>query len=143
MNAVIAKWTTDVTDPPIAYIEFNDTWFTEGSDIQFTFKFIRDDYNPSRRDTAWIRRNTVTFIDVHMWIRFKSVDTTGGPDTNYIYKCKKAFEDIIELNNSTLLPPAVVTVSDVTQIEEHDYLEDTVHYKFSVDVWYDKVKVDV
>lgn len=138
MNAVKAKWTTDILDPPIAYVLFNDTWFDAASDITFSFKFIRE--RPVKKDTAWIRRNTAAFLDVHMWIKSKSL---GPTDSNYRYKTKKAFEDLIELNNTTLLPPAVVSIDDSTEINEQDYLQDVLHYIFSVTVYYDKVKVDV
>jgi hypothetical protein len=139
MNAIAAKWATDVTDPPVAYVLFNDTWFDDHSDLTFSFKFLRDDFNLNRRSVGWNRRNTATYIDVHMWVKTKTLAT----DANYVYKCKKAFEDIIELNNNTLLAPAIVTIDDVTEIPEQDHKQDVVHYVFSVTVWYDKVKVDI
>jgi hypothetical protein len=137
-DAVKAKWTTDITDPPVAYVNFNDDWFTDSQDIEFTFLHLRDDFNPNRRSVGWNRRNTATFIDVHMFVR-----GMGNTQPAYVYKAKKAFEDIIELNNTTLLAPAIVTIDTMDPMKEHDHQRTMYHYRFSITVWYDKVKVDL
>lgn len=139
MNAVKAKWTTDILDPPVAYVNFNDTWFDNGYDITYTFKFLRE--RPMMRSVGWNRKNTASFIDVHMWIRAKSLGLT---DANYQYKCMSAFHDLIELNPDTILPPAEITVDDIHLLTEtEDYLQDVLHYKFDLTLWYEKVKVNV
>src|SRR5215212_7707768 len=73
-EAVATQWAATITDPPITYINFNNTWFSDSSDFEFNFIHLRDDHNPNRRSTDWNRRNTTTFVDVHLWVKGSSID---------------------------------------------------------------------
>ena len=136
-EAIIAKWTTDILDPPVAYVNFNETWFTDSADLEFTFEFIREE--PKERSIGWNRYNYATFVAVHMWVKGSSV----SEEPDYVHKCKTAFENLIELNNRTLLAPAIVTIDHADQIKDPDHRQHIYHYEFDITVWYDRVKVNV
>jgi hypothetical protein len=143
-DAVETAWPSMVTalpDTPPSfdgsgnpYIYFLSAWPRLYGDIAFSF--IQSITLPTSRSLGWHHSRMVSWVDVHLMIQGISRDE--APDVSW--KVKRAFQHLIKLNATTLIPNAIVSIDRCDYIPNEEDNDLVWHWVYAIPIVYSEIR---